>query len=148
MDHVQVRFPTNVEDVARVIYDMTRKLYLLSLPLILIHLLLLHRSGVPTDIGQSLDTTELPSLPPILHYSTPAAPMTKYEMTTIIAKHLGLPINHVRPNTEPPTGAAAAQRPENSQLSTKELEEIGVDSGEQEGFDNWWKVYCKDLRGV
>jgi S-adenosylmethionine synthetase len=24
MDHVQVRFPTNVEDVGRVIYDLTR----------------------------------------------------------------------------------------------------------------------------
>lgn len=34
MDHVQVRFPTNVEDVARVLYDLTRKSPALSpLPL-------------------------------------------------------------------------------------------------------------------
>lgn len=74
--------------------------------------------------------------------------MTKYDMTTIIANHLGLPFDHVGPNTTPPTGAAAAQRPENSQLSTKKLEEIGVDTSEAEAFDSWWKTYCKDLRGV
>jgi S-adenosylmethionine synthetase len=74
--------------------------------------------------------------------------MTKYDMTVIISKHLGLPIDHVVANTQPPTGAAAAQRPENSQLSTKKLVEIGVDDGEMEGFDAWWKEYCKQLRGI
>jgi S-adenosylmethionine synthetase len=44
--------------------------------------------------------------------------MTKYDMTVIIAKHLGLPIDHVIANTTPPTGQAAAQRPENSQIVT------------------------------
>jgi S-adenosylmethionine synthetase len=74
--------------------------------------------------------------------------MTKYEMTAIIAKHLGLPIEHVVANTQPPTGAAAAQRPENSQLSVKKLQDIGIDTSERESFDSWWKVYCEDLRGV
>lgn len=74
--------------------------------------------------------------------------MTKYDMTVIIGKHLGLPIDHVIANTTPPTGQAAAQRPENSQLSCKKLKEIGVDTSEAEGFDGWWKRYCQDLRGV
>jgi S-adenosylmethionine synthetase len=72
--------------------------------------------------------------------------MTKYEMTEIIAKHLNLPIKHVIANTTPATGQAAAQRPENAQLSTKKLEEIGVDVSESEGFDSWWKRYAEDLK--
>jgi S-adenosylmethionine synthetase len=72
--------------------------------------------------------------------------MTKYEMTEIIAKHLNLPIKHVIANTTPATGEAAAQRPENSQLSAKKLEEIGVNVGESEGFDSWWKKYAQDLK--
>jgi S-adenosylmethionine synthetase len=72
--------------------------------------------------------------------------MTKYEMTEIIAKHLNLPIKHVIANTTPATGQAAAQRPENAQLSTKRLEEIGVDVSESEGFDSWWKRYAEDLK--
>jgi S-adenosylmethionine synthetase len=72
--------------------------------------------------------------------------MTKYDMTEIIAKHLNLPIKHVMANTTPATGQAAAQRPENAQLSTKKLEEIGVDTSESEGFDSWWKRYAEDLK--
>jgi S-adenosylmethionine synthetase len=72
--------------------------------------------------------------------------MTKYEMTEVIAKHLNLPIKHVIANTTPATGQAAAQRPENAQLSTKKLEEIGVDVNESEGFDSWWKRYAEDLK--
>lgn len=69
-------------------------------------------------------------------------------MTIIIAKHLGLPIDHVVANTAKPTGEAATQRPENSQLSSKKLNEIGVDPGEAQGFDSWWKEYCAELRGI
>lgn len=72
--------------------------------------------------------------------------MTKYEMTQIIAKHLDLPIKHVVANTQPPTGEAATQRPENSQLSSKKLEEIGVDVREGQGFDSWWKDYSVDIK--
>jgi S-adenosylmethionine synthetase len=67
-------------------------------------------------------------------------------MTEIIAKHLNLPIKHVIANTTPATGQAAAQRPENAQLSTKKLEEIGVDVSESQGFDSWWKRYAEDLK--
>jgi S-adenosylmethionine synthetase len=72
--------------------------------------------------------------------------MTKYEMTEVIAKHLNLPITHIIANTQPATGQAAAQRPENSQLSTKKLEEIGVDTSESESFDAWWKRYAQDVK--
>ena len=55
-------------------------------------------------------------------------------------------MKHVIANTTPATGQAAAQRPENSQLSTKKLREIGVDVSESEGFDAWWKKYAEDLK--
>ena len=129
MDDLQVRFPTNVEDVARVLYDLTRMLLTPS-----------------SSFGSSLIITELSDLPPILHYSTPAPPLTKYQMTQIIGKHLNLPTHHVKPNTEPPTGAAATQRPENSQLSSNKLKEIGVDVGEAQAFESWWKECCVELK--
>lgn len=69
-------------------------------------------------------------------------------MTQIIAKHLNLPMEHVIPNTTPATGAAAAQRPENSQLGTKKLKEIGVDIGESEEFDSWWGKYAEDIKSA
>ncbi|WVQ78035.1 dTDP-4-dehydrorhamnose reductase [Cryptococcus sp. DSM 104549] len=106
MDAYQVRFPTNVEDVGRVLYDLS-------------HL--------------------EKSLPPILHYASPAPALTKYDMTATIAKHLGLPIDHVKKDTSKPVGGT--QRPENTQLSTKVLKELGVDVGEKQSFDAWWASY-------
>lgn len=57
-------------------------------------------------------------------------------------------MEHVIPNTTPATGAAAAQRPENSQLGTKKLKEIGVDIGESEEFDSWWGKYAEDIKSA
>lgn len=81
-------------------------------------------------------------LPPILHYSSPAPALTKYDMTCIIAKHLNLPIDHVIKDTTVPTGATP--RPENTQLSTKVLEELGIDVSEKKSFEDWWAEYVKE----
>ncbi|WWD15848.1 dTDP-4-dehydrorhamnose reductase [Kwoniella shandongensis] len=108
MDAYQVRFPTNVEDVARVLYDLSH----LAKP-----------------------------LPSILHYTSPAPALTKYDMTTIIASVLSLPIDHVIRETSPPPNATP--RPENTQLSTKALKELGVDVSEKQAFADWWKEYVK-----
>ena len=143
MDHVQVRFPTNVEDVARVLYDLTRKSR--HGPTMYQPPNLTANSGTFAPLGTD-HVAGLSELPPILHYSTPSPPMTKYEMTGIIAKHLDLPISHVVAVTEKPTGEAATQRPENSQLSSKKLEEIGVDVSEAQGFDSWWKEYSMEIK--
>ncbi|WRT67063.1 dTDP-4-dehydrorhamnose reductase [Kwoniella shivajii] len=107
MDAYQVRFPTNVEDIGRVLYDLSH--------------------------------VDKP-LPPILHYATPSPALTKYDMTTIISKHLSLPIDHVIRDTNKP-GPEATPRPENTQLSTKALEELGIDVSERKTFDEWWKSY-------
>lgn len=111
MDHYQVRFPTNVEDVARVLVDLTH----LSTP-----------------------------LPSILHYSSPAPAMTKYDMTRTIAESLGLPIKHVIPDTNRPVSKPGqTERPENTQLSTRSLQDIGVDTREDVAFAAWWKEWAK-----
>ncbi|ADV20460.1 dTDP-4-dehydrorhamnose reductase [Cryptococcus gattii E566] len=109
MDARQTRFPTNVEDIGRVLYDLA-------------HL-------------------EQP-LPPILHYASPAPALTKYDMTRIIAKHLNLPIDHVIKDITVPTGATP--RPENTQLSTKALKELGIDVSEKKAFEDWWAEYVKE----
>ncbi|RSH91279.1 hypothetical protein EHS25_009578 [Saitozyma podzolica] len=114
MDHYQIRFPTNVEDVARVLYDLAH-----------------------------LDKP----LPPILHYASPAPPMTKYDMTVIIAKHLGLPIEHIKSDAQRPViKPGQTERPENTSLSTKSLKEIGVDTREELPFDQWWARWIKETK--
>lgn len=111
MDHYQVRFPTNVDDIGRLLVDLT-------------HL-------------------EKP-LPAILHYASPAPALTKYDMTKIIAEHLDLPIDHVKPDSARPVSKPGqTERPENTQLSTKSLEELGVDTREDADFETWWAKYIK-----
>jgi S-adenosylmethionine synthetase len=73
--------------------------------------------------------------------------MTKYDMTVIIGKHLNLPIDHIAANTEKPAPGSGTQRPENTELSSKKLEEIGVETKEQMSFDAWWAEYAKDIKG-
>ncbi|EPQ52149.1 NAD P-binding protein [Gloeophyllum trabeum ATCC 11539] len=81
------------------------------------------------------------ALPPILHYSAPE-PFTKYEMCLIFAKILGLPHDHVVPDAEPPTGAAATSRPRDCQLYTRETEDLGVEGGLGCSlFEEWWTEY-------
>ncbi|WWC90110.1 dTDP-4-dehydrorhamnose reductase [Kwoniella dendrophila CBS 6074] len=112
MDAYQVRFPTNVDDIGRILYDLSH-----------------------------LDK----SLPAILHYATPAPALTKYDMTETISKHLDLPIKHVEKDTNKP-GPNATPRPENTQLSTKALKDLGIDVGESKSFDEWWKDYIEETK--
>lgn len=83
------------------------------------------------DIGKDL--------PAILHYASPAPALTKYDMTKVIAKHLDLPIKHVIPDAnKPQVQPGQTERPENTQLSTASLKEIGIDTREDNSFDAWW----------
>ncbi len=115
MDHFAVRFPTCVEDVARVIYDF------------------IHLDQSP--------------LPPIIHYSTSKG-MTKYQQLEIIAKYMGVPYSHVKPDAQDPAtkpNPSGVQRPGNTQLSVAELQKIGVDVADKPsgGFENWWKTWAE-----
>lgn len=67
-------------------------------------------------------------------------------MTTIIASSLGLPITHVIPDrNKPETKPGQTERPENTQLGTKALQALGVDVGEEQAFEDWWKVWAAKL---
>jgi S-adenosylmethionine synthetase len=73
--------------------------------------------------------------------------MTKYDMTVVIAKHLGLPIDHVKADTaKPEVKPGQTERPENTQLSTKSLKEIGIDTREDCVFYQWWGQYIKGTK--
>ena len=81
-----------------------------------------------------------PSLiPPILHYSAPE-PYTKYEICLVFSKLLGVPIPHITPDAEEPTGAAAVSRPRDCQLSTRDTEDLmqAVGGLDTTGFEEWW----------
>lgn len=131
MDHYQVRFPTNVDDIGRLLVDLTRKWN--------DH----HERQVLNTAPKDLEKP----LPAILHYASPAPALTKYDMTKIIAKHLDLPIDHVKPDSARPVSKPGqTERPENTQLSTKSLEELGVDTREDADFETWWAKYIKETK--
>ncbi|KAJ9112099.1 hypothetical protein QFC22_006399 [Naganishia vaughanmartiniae] len=83
-------------------------------------------------------------LPPICHFSSQKG-YTKYEMTSLIASFLNLPIDHVIPDTTDPSTLPnqTVQRPGNTQLSVKELEQdVGVSLREDKGFEGWWSEWA------
>ncbi len=86
MDHRQVRYPTNFQDVARVLFDLSYVLFYFVM-----------------NDDRSITLADLSELvPSILHFASPAPPMTKHDMTRIIAFHLKLPIHHIIPDTSKP----------------------------------------------
>jgi len=96
MDDWAIRYPTNTEDVARVL----------------------------KDIAEKYTTIDPATLPKILQFSSEDK-NTKYEICGKLAKVLGLPINHlVAMNKVDPN--AGVQRPYDCHLSTKELKDIGI----------------------
>ncbi|KAL7751124.1 hypothetical protein RI367_003326 [Sorochytrium milnesiophthora] len=72
----------------------------------------------------------------VLHFSAPQA-MTKYDMCVIIGKVYSAHIDHITPDNEEPKGAVT--RPKNAQLSTKRLQELGVDLSCVD-FEEWWNT--------
>ncbi|KAI8318903.1 methionine adenosyltransferase II, beta-like protein [Martensiomyces pterosporus] len=111
MDDYQVRFPTNTEDVARVLADMTE----VSVG----------------SVGEGVSG--------IFHFSSKEQ-MTKYGMCKVFARILGLDdISQLEAVTDKPKEAVAS-RPDNTQLSTEALEEIGI-SVSCVPFEEWWTRY-------
>ena len=79
-----------------------------------------------------------------MHYTSPAPAMTKYDMTRVIAQSLGLPIDHVKADAnKPEVKPGQTERPENTQLSTRSLQDIGIDTREDVGFEAWWAEWAK-----
>jgi len=134
-----VRFPTCVEDVARVISDLISK----SLP----------PPKVLTTFASLNNKTRLDlskTVPPIVHYSSQTG-LTKYQQLSLIAPLLDLPISHVKPDSVDPAtkpNPSGVVRPGNTQLSVEGLKKLGVDVRETEsgGFEEWWKRWAEERR--
>lgn len=108
MDDWAIRSPTNTEDVGRVCADVAARY---------------------TRVGAG-------ELPRVLQFSSEDR-ITKYEICEKLAEMLGLGLKGMVANKEGNDPKAATQRPYDCQLSTKALQEIGVDVYTQD-FVGWW----------
>ncbi|KAG2220135.1 hypothetical protein INT45_006163 [Circinella minor] len=97
MDNVGLRYPTHVEDIGRVIKDMSVK---------------------RVEQGDS-------KVSGTFHFSGEEM-YTKYTMCEIFGKILNTPIDHLRQQNEIPSSAAAS-RPKDAHLSNDRLKQIGID---------------------
>ncbi|ORX61468.1 NAD(P)-binding protein [Hesseltinella vesiculosa] len=111
MDHYCLRFPTNVIDIGRVILDIA-----------------VHR----VENGQPLAGT---------YHFTAEEMYTKYEMCQVFAEVLKVPMDHLLPQTEVDTSAAAA-RPKDCHLSTQRLKEAGINLSFVP-FKTWFQAYLQ-----
>ncbi|KAK6352508.1 hypothetical protein TWF730_009332 [Orbilia blumenaviensis] len=96
MDHWAIRYPTNTEDVARVLKDVAEK----------------YTSEDPT------------TLPKILQFSSEDK-CTKYEICERLAQVLGLPMPHIVANSTVDPNPSV-KRPYDCHLSTKALKDLGI----------------------
>ncbi|KAL1836706.1 hypothetical protein VTJ49DRAFT_4751 [Mycothermus thermophilus] len=117
MDHWAVRYPTNTEDVARVCYDIAIRY---------------------------LNETDKPSLPRILQFSSEDR-YTKYEICQIFAEIMGVPMDRIEPNSQGNDPNAAVQRPYDCHLSTRALQDLGIDVSTQD-FVGWWRREVRAFR--
>ncbi|KAF8853797.1 NAD(P)-binding protein [Acephala macrosclerotiorum] len=117
MDHWAIRYPTNTEDVGRVLADVATKY---------------------------LETEDKSSLPTILQFSSEDK-MTKYEICELFAEIMGLPLDGMVPNTEGNDPNAKVQRPYDCHLSTKALKELGIEVATQD-FRGWWRREVRAFR--
>ncbi|KAJ2627816.1 hypothetical protein H4R22_004209 [Coemansia sp. RSA 1290] len=113
VDALQARFPTCTDDVARVLVDMTE-----------------------VSVGSAGE-----NISGIFHFSAKEE-LTKYQMCQAFAQILKLKdLNGITPITEKPKEPVAT-RPDNCQLSTEALEEIGINVSFVP-FCQWWTEYLQ-----
>ncbi|KAL8953826.1 MAG: hypothetical protein Q9222_000335 [Ikaeria aurantiellina] len=110
MDNWSLRYPTNTEDVARVLVDIARQ-YLVA------------------------DEARV-AMPKVLHFSSEEG-FTKYQICEILAEILGLPLEGMTGQGEDPPAKVA--RPYDTHLSTQVLKKMGINVGTQ-GFRDWWYI--------
>ena len=83
-------------------------------------------------------------LPRVLQFSSEDK-YTKYEMCQLFGEIMGLPIDHIKANTEGNDPNASVQRPYDCHLSTKALKGLGIDVSTQD-FVGWWRRECRAFR--
>lgn len=108
MDDWSIRYPTNTEDVARVCRDIVIKFI--------------------------KERSNLKKMPKILQFTSEDR-MTKYQICEKLAEVLGLSlVGMVKQGNDP---NAAVKRPYDTHLSTKELQEMGINV-QTIDFTAWW----------
>lgn len=86
-------------------------------------------------------------LPPIAHYRSSGPDMTKWDMTVVISKVLGLPVDHVTPQaTKPVIQPGQTERPWNTELSVEGLKELGIETAEEVSFVDWFQAYLTETK--
>ncbi|OAP61770.1 dTDP-4-dehydrorhamnose reductase [Fonsecaea erecta] len=118
MDDWAIRYPTNVEDVARVCWDIA-KLYTAS--------------------------PQPEKLPRILQFSSEDR-MTKYEITQKFAEIMGLPLDGIVPDKDGGKPAPdGTLRPFDCHLDTSDLQKLGIDISTMD-FVAWWRRWVGAYR--
>lgn len=110
MDHWSIRYPTNTEDVARVIVDIATKYTAAEDPI---------------------------TLPRILQF-TAEERFTKYEICQLFGDIMGLSVDNIEPNAQGNDPNASVQRPYDCHLSTKALQDLGIEVWAND-FKGWWR---------
>ncbi len=113
MDDWSLRYPTNTEDVARVLVDIATR-YLVA------------------------DEARV-AMPKVLQFSSEYR-ATKFQMCKSFAEILGLPLDGMTGTGE--DKSVAVPRPYDTHLSTKVLKELGVDVRTMD-FQDWWYASAK-----
>ncbi|KAI9791352.1 MAG: hypothetical protein M1833_001543 [Piccolia ochrophora] len=114
VDDWAIRYPTNTEDIGRVLVDVADRY-----------------SGAK----------DLAELPKILQFSSEDR-YTKYEMCKLLSEIMALPIDGLVGNREGNDPTAAVQRPFDCHLSTKRLKDLQITLHTQ-NFEDWWKREVK-----
>ena len=117
MDDWSVRYPTNTEDVARVLVDVATK----------------YATAPATE-----------RLPAVLQFSSEHK-TTKYGICQLLASVLGGDISALKPDPTGGNVPGGVQRPYDCHLSTKALQEIGIAVHTQD-FEAWWRRELKAVR--
>ncbi|KAJ1755310.1 hypothetical protein LPJ58_001312 [Coemansia sp. RSA 1591] len=112
VDALQPRFPTCTDDVAHVLVDMCE-----------------------VSVGSAGEV-----ISGVFHFSAKEE-MTKYQMCQVFARILKIDDSGLVPITEKPQEPVAT-RPDNCQLSTEALEEVGI-SVHCVPFSEWWTKYLQ-----
>ena len=110
MDDWAQRYPTNTQDVARVCVDVSTR-YLAEVE------------------GRH-------KLPKTLQFSSEDK-YTKYQMCQLFAEIMGLPLDGMKPERAANDPNGKVQRPYDTHLSTKALQDIGIKVYTQD-FKAWW----------
>ena len=125
MDDWAIRYPTNTEDVARVIRDLARRY--------------LDAQRGQQQQQQQQQTT----LPRIVQFSA-EEPYTKYQICLILGEIMGFSMDNMKPikpdDDDDDEKEVSVKRPYDCHLSTKELKDIGVNIQAMD-FKSWWYVY-------